>query len=99
MKLGRNKPIPHPINLQFKHQRSRIDSHIEREIQILKLQPLRRGKSREQRLRHRIEIRGECTDGDQTLLKTRWGNVGVAGDQIVFDDQRLTWSEIPRVVE
>ena len=99
MKLRTNTPIPHPINLQLEHQPRTLTSHIQRKIQVIKLHPLRRRQSREQALRHRVQVRGQCADIDKTLLKGVGRRVRVAGYEVVFYDEGLAGPEVARVVE
>jgi hypothetical protein len=99
MELRTNPSIPHAIHLQFKHQPRTLTPHIQREIQIIKLDALCRRQPRKQTLGHRIQIRRKCANVDETFLEGVGRHVGVASDEIVFYNEGLTGSEVARVVE
>ena len=99
MKFRLHTPIPHTIDAQLKHQSRTLYPHIEREIQIVKLDTLRCRQAREQALRHRVEVRGKCTHIDESLAEGVWCGFGIAGNEVVFDDERLAGAEVARVVE
>jgi hypothetical protein len=99
MKLCTNGSIPYSINLQLKHQSRALDLHIQREIQVIELNPLRRRQSRKQALRHGIQIRSQRAHVDQPLAVRVWGDFGVARNKVVFNNEALTWPEVARVVK
>lgn len=99
MKLGLHPPIPHSIHPQLKHQPRTLNPHIERKIQIIKLDPFRRRQPREQALGHGVQIRSRCAHVDETLAERVGRCVGVAGDEVVFYDEGLRGAEVARVVE
>jgi hypothetical protein len=99
MKLRLHTPIPHPINLEFKHQPRTRYPHIEREIQIIKLDTLGRRQSRKQALGHAIQIRSKRAHIDQALAERIGRAFCVAGNEVVFDDEGLAGAEVTGVVE
>jgi len=99
MKFRLHTPIPHTIDAQLKHQSRTLYPHIEREIQIVKLDTLRCRQAREQALRHRVEVRGKCTHIDESLAEGVWCGFGVAGNEVVFDDEGLAGAEVACIVE
>ena len=99
MKLRLHASIPHAIDLQLKHQPRALYPHIQREVQIVELDPFGRRQAREQALRHRVQVRGERAHVDEALAEGIGRDVHVAGYQVVFDDERLAGPEVARVVE
>lgn len=99
MKLSLHNPISHTINLEFKNQSRAFNPHIEREIQVIKLDALRRRQAREQGFGNRVQVRGKCAHVDEALAERVRSRVGIASNEVVFDDERLAWPEIARVVE
>lgn len=99
MKLRMHPPIPDPIDAQLKHQARTLNPHIEREIQIIKLDALCRRQPREQTLGHSVQVGSKRAHVDKPLAKRIRCHFGVAGYQVVFDGERLARPEIPRVVE
>lgn len=99
MKLCLNTPIPHPLDLEFKHQPCTLTPHVECKIQIIKLDTLCRFQAGKQAFRHGIQVGGECANVDEILGKRVRGNVSVAGNEVVFYDERLPGPEVACVVE
>lgn len=92
-------PILDPINPQLKNQPRTLNLHMQLEIQIIKLHPLGSRQPREQTLRHGIDIRRQRADFDELGAEGLGRRVGLAGDELVFDDEGLGGPEIARVVE
>jgi hypothetical protein len=99
MKLRLHTPIPHAIHLEFKHQPRTRYPHIEREIQIIKLHTLGRRQSRKQALGHAIQIRSKRAHIDKALAERIGRALGVACNEVVFDDEGLAGAEVAGVVE
>ena len=99
MKFCTDTPILDPIHPKLKHQARTLNPHIERKIQIIKLDALRRRQPREERLGHGVEVRSERAHVDEAFSEGVRRNIHIAGNQIVFDDKRLTGPEIACVVE
>lgn len=99
VEFGLDTPIPHPIHPKLKHQPRTLNPHIQRKIQIVKLHALRRRQSRKQAHRHSIQIGRKRAHIDQSLAERVGCSFGVACDEVVFDNERLTGSEVARVVE
>ena len=99
MKLRAHAPISHSVNPQLKHQPRTLTPHIQCKIQIIKLNPLCRRQPRKQTLRHSIQIRSKCANINQAFLERIRRYVCVTGDEVVFDDQGLTGSEVACVVK
>jgi hypothetical protein len=99
MKLGLHAPVPHPINLELEAEPGAIDNHLERKVEVVKLDSARRRESREQAARHRAEVRRQRAHMDElTPVRRRW-LVGLARDQVVRYHERLPGPEVARVVE
>lgn len=87
MKLRNNTPIPHSINLQHEPQPRTPDHHLEREIEVVELDPPRRRQTCEQALRHGPKVRSQRAYVDQIAgVGARWDGL-VTCDQIVRDDE------------
>jgi hypothetical protein len=99
MKLRTNNPIPNPIDLELKHQPRTVNPHIEGKIQIVKLHALGRRQPCKQGFRHAVQVGGEGAHVDEALAVRVGRDVGVAGDEVVFDDEGLAGPEVARVVE
>ena len=68
-------------------------------VQIRELLTFASRQSGEQALRHRRQIRPKLADAYQVLIVGVWCIVVFASNEIVFDNQRLAWSEIASVME
>lgn len=68
-------------------------------VQVRELLTFASRQSGEQALWHRRQIRPELADVHQFLVVGVWCTVVFASNEIVFDDQRLAWSEVAGVVE
>jgi hypothetical protein len=68
-------------------------------VQIIEFNPLRRRQARKQTLRHTVQIRRQRADVDQLFGKSIGGEIEIASDEFVFDDERLIGPEVARVVE
>lgn len=68
-------------------------------IKVGKLLTLASRQSGEQALWNSRQICSELADIYQVLAVGIWCVVVFASDQIVFNDQRLTWAEVAGVVE
>jgi hypothetical protein len=99
MKLRLHTPISNLINLEFKHKPRTRNPHIERKVQIIKLDPLRCRQPREQPLRHRVQIRRQRAHVDESLAEGIRCGFDVTCDQVVLDNEGLAGSEVARVVE
>lgn len=99
MELCFNRAIFNPIDLEFKHQSCTLTPHVERKVEIIKLDTLRGRQAREQALRNSVQIGGQCAHIYEVFCKRIGRNVCGAGNQVVFYDERLAWAEIARVVE
>ena len=99
VELGLNASISHAIDFQLKNQPGTLYPHVQRKIQIVELNALGSRQAREQTLRHRIQIRGERANADEALAERIRRDIHVASYQVVFNNQRLARTKIPRVVE
>lgn len=99
MKLCFNTPIPYPIDLEFKNQPCTLTPHVKGKIQIIKLNPLCRFQAGKQAFRHGIQVGGECANVDKILGKRVRGNISVAGNEVVFYNERLTGAEVACIVK
>ena len=61
MKLRLNPSISHPINLQLKAQSRTLNSHLQRKVQIIKLNTPRSRQSRKQTPGDSVKICREST--------------------------------------
>lgn len=100
MKIRRDTTVLDAIHPQLKHQTSAIDTHIQRKVQIIKLDPSRRREARKQRPRHLAQVGCQRADGEeQSGLKGDGGVVCGAGEHLVGDDEGLAGAEVARVGE
>lgn len=99
MEFCLHSSIPDPINFQFKDQACTFYPHVEREVQVVELDAFGRCQTCEQTLRHSVQIRRERAYIDKAFSEGVWRDVHIACNQIVFDDQRLTRSEVACVME
>jgi hypothetical protein len=99
VKLRLHTPIFHSVHPQLKHQASTLYPHIQRKIQIVKLHTLRRCQAGKQAFRHSVEVRRQRTDVHEALTKGVRGGFGIAGNEVVFDNEGLAGAEVPRVVK
>lgn len=76
-----------------------FDSHLKLKVKIVKLDSTSRGQASEEGLWYSVEICRQSTDFHQRLIEGRGSFVGFAGDQFVFNKQRLARPEISCVVE
>jgi hypothetical protein len=72
---------------------------VQLKVQIRELLAFAGRQSGEQALWHRRQIRPELADVHQIFVVGIWCMVVFASNEIVFDDQRLAWSEVAGVVE
>lgn len=87
MKLRLHPTIPKPIDLELKSQPRALDNHLEREIQIVKLDPARGSQACEEALGHGAQIGGQRADVDEVAGVGRGRvAVGVRGDEVVGYD-------------
>lgn len=99
MELGLHAPIPHPVHPELKHQACALNPHVQRKVQIIKLDAFGRCQPRKQTPWHAVQIRRKCAHVDQTLAIRVGRCVHIAGDQVVLDNERLARPKIARVVE
>lgn len=99
MKFRIHPPIPNPINLQLKPQPRTIDNHLEREIQVIKLDAPRGRQPRKKAPRHGAQVGRERADVDEVARVGLGRLVGLTRNQVVGDEQGLTRAEVARVVE
>lgn len=99
MKLGLYPPISHAIHLQLKAQTGAVHNHLQGKVQVVKLDAAGGGEAGEEAPRHGVEVRGEGADVDEIARVGLGWLVGVAGDEVVCDDEVLAWSEVAGVVE
>lgn len=92
-------PISHPVHLKLKHQSCALNSHVQREIQIIKFHTLRCRKSGEQALWYRIQVSRERANIHQPLSERTWRSLGVARNEVVLNYEGLAGPEVARVVE
>lgn len=99
VELGVHSPVPDPIHLELKPQPGTIQDHLEREVQVVELDAPRRGQAGEEAARDGAQVRGQGADVDQVARVGLGRVVGLAGDEVVGDDERLARVEVARVVE
>ena len=99
LKVSLDFPVLHSIDHQLENQIRTLDLHVQLKIQIREFLAFAGRQSGEQALRHRRQIRSELTDAYQVLVVGVWCIVVFASNEIVFDNQRLAWSEIASVME
>ena len=99
MKLGSHVSIPNSIDLELEDETGRVDGHVEGEVEVVELDAARRSEAGKERLGHGAEVGRQGADGDEALAEGVGRDVGVAGDEVVFDDERLARTEVARVVE
>jgi hypothetical protein len=91
--------IPDTVNLQLKDQTCTLYSHVQREVQVIKFNALGCSQACKKALRHGVQVRRERAYVDKSFAKRVRCNIHVAGNEVIFDDQRLTWPEVACVVE
>ena len=91
--------VLHSIDHQFENQIRTLDLHVQLKVQIREFLTFASRQSGEQALRHRRQIRPKLADAYQVLIVGVWCIVVFASNEIVFDNQRLAWSEIASVME
>jgi len=99
MELCLYTSIPDTVNLELEDQTCTLYPHVEREVQVIELNTLGCSQACKQALRHGIQIRRECAYVDESFSEGVRCNIHIAGNQIVFDDERLTGPEVACVVE
>lgn len=99
VELCLNTSISDAINFQLKDQPGAFYPHVQREVQIVELDAFGSRQAREQTLRNRVQVRGERAHVNKALAERIRRDIYVASYQVVFDNQRLAWAEISRVVE
>jgi hypothetical protein len=99
VKLGFHPSIPYAVHLELEAQSSTVDNHLEREIQIIKLDSSRRGQASKETSRNGVEIGRERAHVDQVAgVRRRW-LIRIAGNEVVRHYEGLPGSEIPCVVK
>lgn len=99
LKIRVDAAVANTVHLQLEPQARTVHDHLEGKVEIVKLySPCRRQPS-EQAARDGVEICCQFADVHQISRVCRWWLVGITGDQVVRDDQRLSRSEVPRVME
>lgn len=99
MKLRFNPSVSHPVNLQLKAQSRTLDPHLQREVQIIKLNASRSRQSRKQTPGDSVKICRKSTHVFQVSGVCCGRLVGVACYQVICDNERLTGAEVTCVVE
>lgn len=99
MKLRLHPPIPDPINLELKTQPRTINRHLERKVQVIKLDAPRRRQPREQAPRHGVQVRGEGAHVREVTRVSGGRLVSLAGYEVVGHDEGLARAEVAGVVE
>lgn len=99
MEIRLNAPILNPIHPQLKHQIRTLNLHMQLKVQVIKLDAFGRREPGEERFRHGVEVGSQGADVGETLAVSIRRLVEVRADEVVFDDEGLPRSEVPRVVE
>ena len=99
MKLRLHPSIPHSIHLQLEAQPRAIHNHLQREVQVIKLDSSRSRQSREEAPWDGIQVRRECAHMHQVPCIRRRRVVGITGDEIVGYDEGLAGTEVAGVME
>ena len=99
MKLRLDTPILDAIDAQLKNHIRAFNLHMQLEIQIVEFDALGGGEAGEEPRGDGAEVGGEFADVDEGFVVGVGGFVALAGNEVVFDDQRLPRSEVARVVE
>lgn len=99
VKLRLHPPIPDPVHLELEPQPRAINRHLEREVEVVKLNAPRGSQPREQAPRHGVEVRRERAHVREVACVGRGRVVGLGGDEVVRHHEGLARAEVPGVVE
>lgn len=99
LKVSIHPSVPNPIDLQLKPQAGTVDDHLECEIKIVKFDASRRRQPCEQTPRYGVQICGELAHVYEIARVGGGRLVGLAGNQVVRDDEGLARAEVACVVE
>jgi len=93
MELRFDPTISKTIHLQLESKSRTLNNHFEREVQIVELKPPSRCQPREQTLRYCAQVGGERTHVYEiSRISCRWFPVGIGGNEIIGDHERLSRS-------
>ena len=99
MKLRLNSSISHSINLQLKAQSRTLNSHLQRKVQIIKLNAPRGRQPRKQTPGDSVKICRESAHVFEISRVCCGCLIGVACYQVVCDNEGLARAEVTCVVE
>lgn len=87
MELRLHNPISYTLHSKLKDQSRTLHTHIQRKVQIVKLNALARRQSRKQTPRHSAQIRLQRANLNEALVIRIRGLVVRARYEIVFDNE------------
>jgi hypothetical protein len=91
MELRFDPTISKTIHLQLESKSRTLNNHLEREVQIVELNPPSRCQPREQTLRHCAQIGSERTHVYKiSRIGCRWFSIGIGGNEIIGDNEGLS---------
>jgi hypothetical protein len=93
MELCFDSTISKTIYLQLESKSRTFNDHLEREVQIVELNPPSRCQPREQTLRYCAQVGSERTHVYKiSRIGCRWFSVGIGGNEIIGDYEGLSRS-------